>query len=144
MAAFCQDHGAGIRRLMPVAAYIAVRVVPVGHVLGMGDVHHVADDAGVDQLLELAVEFGIAHHMADHDLCALFLGAALQGQTFAHTGRDGLFQQDAVPQVDGLAGIRIVLAVLGADEHRVRHARPGEKLLRRLEHAFGGHMVILD
>ena len=63
---------------MPVAAYIAVRVVPVGHVLGMGDVHHVADDAGVDQLLELAVEFGIAHHMADHDLRALFLGAALQ------------------------------------------------------------------
>ena len=143
MAALGQDHRAGVRCFAPVAAHIAVGIMPVAHILGMLDVHHVPDGPGIQQLFYFAVELGVAHDVADHDPGAFCLGPALQVQALPHAGRNRFFQQDAVPQVDGLAGVAVMLGVLGADQHRVRQPRPGKKLFRRLKHAVGRDLIIL-
>ena len=142
VAAFCQDHGAGFLRPPPVAAYIAVGIMPVSHVLHRVQGFDTADGASAQQLVQRAVEFGIAQHMAHHHHAVRLMRFFLQCKAFVQQRRNGFFQHKVIALVQRGQRLRHMLAVLRGNDHHIRKARLGQQLFACGKAASGGHAVI--
>ena len=116
MAAFGQDHRAGLAAIAPVAAHVAVRHVPESHVLAVSHVDHFAQPAGLDDLLHQLEMAGIAQHVADVQLPPGFLAGLHQAPAVSFGGRHWLFKQHVIASLQSRQGGLDMLPVLGADQ----------------------------
>ena len=108
MAAFLQDHWAGLFTAAPVAPHKAVGMVPVAHILNLRQRRNFPHLPIIDQLLDGSVKRRIAQHMAhaQHTLC--LLGCRRNGPAFCFAVAHGLFQQHMIPLLQrGQRGFRM-------------------------------------
>ena len=93
VAALCQDHRAGFVRSAPVAAHIAVRLMPVAHLFHGLDGYHLADAAVLDDPLDGIVKRRIAQHMAHHHMALIPPRQTQYLQAALNVHRHRFFQQ---------------------------------------------------
>ena len=116
--------------------------MPVSHVLHRVQGFDTADGASAQQLVQRAVEFGIAQHMAHHHHAVRLMRFFLQCKAFVQQRRNGFFQHKVIALVQRGQRLRHMLAVLRGNDHHIRKARLGQQLFACGKTASGGHAVI--
>ena len=117
--------------------------MPVGHPLDALDAHDLPDAARVDQLLDGLEKHGVAQHVADDHMEALFLRQLGDVAALGDGAGGGLFQQQVIAQIQRVDGGLIVHVVGGADAHHVRQTGLLEHAFHAVEAHFRRNMVPL-
>ena len=99
----------------------------------------VADHAGVQQFLRLAMDRVKAHIMAHHQVFAVALRRGHHGLTFSQRDRHGLFAQNMLAAVKSSRGDLGMAAVFHADGHRI-----DLRILQQVEIVFICRAAILS
>ena len=129
MAALCQDHRAGPRRVSPVSADVAVCEVPVGDVLPPIDRDDFPKTTRRDDLTERDKEGRVTQDVRDLEQPLLRLGRGGDLEALPRCRRDRLLEQHVVPGREQCERARPVTQFEGRVDQRGREGRPGRDVL---------------